>query len=229
MNFQTQPVQVLAPNIESVVMPQTDTDMDMATRISGGGMLDPAIAAYFNLQACEVNYLQLKQPDGKPFMDVNTDTGMKRFYVFALPKEPGSTEYHDDPAYMVALQCSITQPARNVFSIMPKKLFRGPEAYFVMSASFACCGAGTAPARVMLYSDNSQSKGPFLNRAFSGNGLRPEIRNVWMQLQTTVVDGFGGQALRHLALDLTGGGCKGHGHLVNPAKSGHWKGQTLAL
>lgn len=221
--------QVLSPDFEAMTMPVEEADMRAAAAIRPGAMLAPQIAEYFILQKNGVPYLQLSQPNGKPFIDLHTDEGLKRFYVFALPVEPGSAEYHDDPSYMVAMQCRVEQVQPNVWSIMPEKLFRGPEAYFVMSISFACCSSPGGRGRTMLYSDTSEREGPFLNRAFAGATMRSDIKKVWDNLSATVLEGVGIAALHHLAKDLTGGGCQGHGHLINPAKSAHWKGASLRL
>jgi|GEM_PF-5945838 len=228
MNFQKPAsVTVLQPDIEAIVMPRTEMDYQMAVQISGHEMLKPAIAEYFTLKAREVNYTQLKQPNGKPHYDIRMDNDVKRFYVFAL-QQPGAASYHDDPDYMIALQCSVHEPRKNSYAVLPEKLFRGQHAAFVMSATFACCSSAGGRARTMLYSDRSPSKGHFLNRAFAGDGLRAEIKGVWNRMETTVVDGMGAMVLQHLARDITGGGCN-HPGLINPAKAGHWKGKTLSL
>ncbi len=223
------PPQVLAPDFESVVMPTTDDDMKIVTLIKPNQMLDPRVADYFVLGQRETKYMQLRQPGGKPYLDMKMDDGnVKRFYVFALPAEPGSETFHDDPAYMVAVQCSVTQPAANVLSIMPERLIRGPESFFVMSASFACCASGAKRGRTMLYSDTSESRGHFLNMAFAGDNIRPEIMAVWRRLDVVVADAFGLQALGHLAKDLTGT-CTNHAKLVDPAKTASWRGAKLSL
>jgi hypothetical protein len=217
---------VLGPDIEAMVMPAADDEMQMAASIKPGALLEARVADFFILQNRETKFMQLKSPEGKPFLDLRTDAGVKRFFVFALPAPDGN--YHDDPAYMAALQCKVKKEGENVWSIMPEKIFRGRDVYFVMAVSYPCCASPGGRARTLLYSDTSESKGPFLNRAFTRSAMRPEIKKEWDALQVIVVDGMGGQALRHLAKDLTGQ-CKNHAALADPAKSGHWKGQTLRL
>lgn len=198
---QLKPV-VEMPDFESVVIPADQTDYDLAMSV-GQQMLAPATLSDHFINGRVTRYIPITQPNGMPYYKTVIDGTPKLFYMFGLPKEEGSRDYYDDPNYMIAVECRLQEDIPGArYSIHAEKIHRGPEANFVMAVSYLCCSDnGRNPKRVLLRSVGDAT----LAKGYSARGMKPGIMAMWQSItQVNVLGGNGLNAIRHLALDVTG-------------------------
>ena len=188
----TPKIKELTPNFEAVLFLHDDIVQALA-RIKSNQLL-PADAAKQILEGEKYPYAQLTQPDGKPYLEVSTNTGVKRHYVFVDPDDASNA------SKMVVVTCSMTlgkdKENNHEIKVMPERISRGPEADFVMSVKYGCCSGG----RTMIYSDTSATtQKVFVNIASSAGDVLENIIKMWANLPVSVLNAEGLKNVQQLA------------------------------
>lgn len=192
------------------------------TRINGNHLLTKADSETLLFHTGNLAYTQLRQKNGTPYFEVEVDGKLKRHYVFVDP------EYPDDPTSAVDVVCGVGLVQGRIV-VLPEKIERGPNAFFIMAVGFECCEGS---ARTILYSDTKPDTGQaFLNTALSGGNVRSGIQQLWDRLAVRELDTGGQAALAHLIADMTGvcgHGFAGHMQRMDYKAQKNWQGPQIS-
>lgn len=203
---------VLQPEFNFTAYPRYSENFEMALAAQVGHtpIANPRMTHHFGVKDDVVRYLPLRGADGKYYYQTVIAGQPKLFYVFALPRELGSLEIHDDPQFMVALECVITRETQTQYTVRPQTIHAGSQASFVMGVSYECCEADSDTPAMTVLAHNHRLNKDDLRMAHTSSALRPDIQKMWANIAINrVLDHDGLENLQHLGRDITGA-CQHH-------------------